>query len=112
MYLCRRYLLEKYYDVRVKSMYVVGLHPDVGENAFVDAVPHMAAETEALMAMQRLKHANAKRLASQTTVSEWWTRVRTDLLRSSNITCLLVQHRSCASLPLNGPVDFVGQRTC
>ena len=48
-------MLEAYYDVRVASMTVVCTHPDNGATAFVDVVPLMAAETEVLMANQRLR---------------------------------------------------------
>lgn len=50
---CYRYLLQKYYGVIVSQMYVVGLNPDNGAKAYVDNVPVMESETEALMAWQR-----------------------------------------------------------
>ena len=53
-----RYILEKYYNVRVAGMYVVCFHPDVGESPFVDTVPFMPAEVEAMMQDQRHRHLN------------------------------------------------------
>ncbi len=47
-----KYMLEKYYDVRVSAMYVVCTHPE-NETAFVDSVPDMSAEISMLMALQR-----------------------------------------------------------
>lgn len=46
-------MLETYYGFRVASMTVVCTHPDNGAWPFVDHVPLMADETEALMAHQR-----------------------------------------------------------
>ena len=46
---CYMYILEKYYAVKVAAMFVVGTHPDNAPCAFVDAVPVMPQETEALM---------------------------------------------------------------
>jgi hypothetical protein len=54
----RRYVLEKYYGVRVAEMYVVCFHPDVGESAFIDTVPSMPTEVEAMMQEQRSRHLN------------------------------------------------------
>ena len=50
---CYRYLLEKYYDRRVSTMLVVCTHPDVGSQAYIDNVPVMLVETEAMMSWQR-----------------------------------------------------------
>lgn len=50
---CYRYILEKYYGVRVESMYVVCTHPDNGAHAFVDRVPNMDAEIFVMMEHQR-----------------------------------------------------------
>ena len=43
-----RYILEKYYGQIVSSMYIVGTNPDNGDQPFVDEVPRMQTETEAL----------------------------------------------------------------
>ena len=52
---CYRYLLQKYYGVSVSAMFVVCVHPDVGSSPFVDDVPIMPSETEALMCWQRAR---------------------------------------------------------
>ena len=52
---CYRYIIQKYYDMTVNKMMVVGTHPDNNGEAFVDDVPVMIDETEALMTWQRLK---------------------------------------------------------
>ena len=43
-----RYILEKYYGQNVSSMYIVGTNPDNGNHPYVDEVPRMQTETEAL----------------------------------------------------------------
>ena len=48
-----KWILESYYNVVVADMFVVCTHPDNGEAAFIDHVPHMPQETEALMQYQR-----------------------------------------------------------
>ena len=48
-----KYLIEKYYDKRVSAMYIVGMHPDNGSEPFVDDVPYMPSEINALMEEQR-----------------------------------------------------------
>ena len=48
-----KYLIEKYYDKRVSIMYIVGMHPDNGSDPFVDEVPCMPSEINALMEEQR-----------------------------------------------------------
>jgi hypothetical protein len=50
---CYRWMLQTYYNVTVSEMYIVGTHPDNNERAFVDCVPVMHAEVEALMYYQR-----------------------------------------------------------
>ena len=50
---CYKYLLEKYYGRRVSTMLIVGLHPDVGSEPFIDHVSPMPSETEVLMSHQR-----------------------------------------------------------
>ncbi len=50
---CYKYMLEKYYDKVVTDMWVACMHPDNGCAAFLDNVPSMPAETEALMRHQR-----------------------------------------------------------
>ena len=57
-----KYLLEKYYNVNVSAMYVVCFHPDVGDKPFVDEVPVMTTEVEAMMEVQRKKHAGVHSL--------------------------------------------------
>jgi hypothetical protein len=46
-------MLETHYGVVVRAMYIVGLHPDNGENAFVYEVPRMQAEVDVLLQIQR-----------------------------------------------------------
>ena len=50
---CYRYLLEVYYNYKVSGMRVVCTHPDNLTSAFVDEVPVMEKEVEALMQYQR-----------------------------------------------------------
>ena len=52
---CNRYILQKYYGATVVGMYVVGTHPDNGDQAFVDDVPIMDAEVQVLMKAQRMR---------------------------------------------------------
>ena len=44
-----RYILEAYYGKQVAMMLVVGCHPDNGTSPFVENVPHLLEETEAVM---------------------------------------------------------------
>ena len=55
---CYKYLWEKYYGHIVASMHVVCCHPDNGETAFVDDVPVMKNEAEAMMSYQRQRAAS------------------------------------------------------
>ena len=50
---CYRYLLEKYYGRVVSKMLIVAIHPQSGPDAFIDDVPVLEAETDALMQWQR-----------------------------------------------------------
>ena len=50
---CYKYLLQKYYGFEVSDLYVVCTHPDNGDKPFVDLVPVMLLETEALMNIQK-----------------------------------------------------------
>lgn len=43
-----RFILEKYYGQIVSSMYIVGTNPDNGDQPYVDEVPRMQTETQAL----------------------------------------------------------------
>ena len=54
---CYKYILEKYYGHSIASMHVVCCHPDNGEYAFVDDVPLMKSEAEAMMSYQRQRAA-------------------------------------------------------
>ncbi len=54
---CYKYILEKYYGQITASMHVVCCHPDNGEYAFVDDVPVMKNEAEAMMSYQRQRAA-------------------------------------------------------
>ena len=54
---CYKYILEKYYGQIIASMHVVCCHPDNGECAFVDDVPVMKSEAEAMMSYQRQRAA-------------------------------------------------------
>ena len=51
-----RYILEKYYGVRVARMMVACFHPDVGEAPFIDEVPSLPTEVESMMLEQRQRH--------------------------------------------------------
>ena len=54
-----KYLIEKYYGLRVSAMYVVGLHPDNQEEGpFIDCVPDMQAEVNAILEAHRLQLAS------------------------------------------------------
>ena len=55
-----RYILEKYYGVTVVGMYIVCVHPDVGDEPFVDVVPDLGPQIEAMMADQRRRHADVR----------------------------------------------------
>ena len=55
-----KYLIEKYYGKKVIAMYIVGMHPDNGREKFVDEVPLMSAEIEALMEEQRRRSFEVK----------------------------------------------------
>ena len=44
-----RFILEKYYGLTVSCMYIVGTNPDNGEQPYVDEVPRLKPETDALM---------------------------------------------------------------
>ncbi|CAE7332136.1 ANKRD50 [Symbiodinium microadriaticum] len=44
-----RFILEKYYGQFVSSMYIVGTNPDNGDEPYVDDVPRMDVEVEALL---------------------------------------------------------------
>ncbi|CAE7036636.1 unnamed protein product [Symbiodinium sp. CCMP2592] len=51
-----KYLIEKYYGLRVAAMYVVCLHPDNQEEGpFIDCVPDMPSEVDAILEVRRLK---------------------------------------------------------
>ena len=50
-----KYLLEKYYGLRIGRMLIVCTHPDNGDEPFVREVPAMSQETEALMIWQRAR---------------------------------------------------------
>ena len=45
-----RWILERYYNLRVVEMFVVCLHPELGLVPFIDEVPDMQAEVEDIMA--------------------------------------------------------------
>ena len=57
-----RWILEHYYDVHVAEMFVVCLHPDNGDSAFIDTVP-VIPEVEELMAIQRLRSRELRAMA-------------------------------------------------
>ncbi|CAJ1344613.1 unnamed protein product [Effrenium voratum] len=46
---CYKFILQKYYDVEVAAMYVVGLHPDCAPSPRVKEVPEMSAEIQSLL---------------------------------------------------------------
>ena len=57
--------MEQYYDVQVAAMYVVCVHPDVGDAVFVDEVVDLAHDVALVMREQRRRHADVGRLAAQ-----------------------------------------------
>ena len=50
-----KHVLEKQYGFKVSAMYVVCVHPDVGDAPFVDVVPNMEDEVFHMMALQRAR---------------------------------------------------------
>ena len=48
-----KWILERYYSMRVAAMYVVSLHPD--DRTYVDNVPDMQADANAIMTYQRCR---------------------------------------------------------
>ena len=58
-----KWMLETYYGKIVSSMYIVGLHPDNGDDPFVDEVPDLHTEIEALMQEQRRRVMEHTRMA-------------------------------------------------
>ena len=50
-----RCILEKYYGCRISSMFIVGCHPDNGSFPYVEPVPILAQEVDAMMASLRAK---------------------------------------------------------
>ncbi|CAK0822133.1 unnamed protein product, partial [Prorocentrum cordatum] len=59
-----RWMLEHYYGARVAAMYVVCLHPDNGDQPFVDDVP-VIPDIEELMAIQRTRSRELRAMASE-----------------------------------------------
>jgi len=55
-----RYIIEKYYGHTVAKMLVVGTHPDRQLEPFVDDVPRLEQETEAVMHIWRMKAKDAR----------------------------------------------------
>ena len=51
-----KFILERYYNLRVVGMHIVSFHPD--SSTFVDKVPDMQAEANAIMTYQRNRLAN------------------------------------------------------
>ena len=59
-----KWMLERYYGARVAAMFVVCLHPDNGDQPFVDRVP-VIPEIEELMAIQRTRSRELRAMASE-----------------------------------------------
>ena len=59
-----RYIIEKYYGFMVSKMFIVGAHPDRQLEPFVDDVPRMHQETEAVMHIWRMKANDVRGAAS------------------------------------------------
>ncbi|CAK0789150.1 unnamed protein product [Prorocentrum cordatum] len=59
-----RWMLERYYGARVAAMHVVCLHPDNGDQPFVDDVP-VIPEIEEPMAIQRTRSRELRAMASE-----------------------------------------------
>ena len=55
-----RFILEKYYGQRISAMYIVGTHPDNGQEPWVDKVPVMETETQALVASVAVEQSRAR----------------------------------------------------
>ncbi|CAE7260360.1 unnamed protein product [Symbiodinium sp. CCMP2592] len=72
-----RYILEKYYDVKVSEMYIVCCHPEHGTSPWVCSVPRLEAETELMLAHSRDFPGGATAPPAE---SKRW-RVRHDLLQ-------------------------------
>ncbi len=62
---CYRFMLEKYYSKTVSGMWVVCTHPDNGAEAFLDRVPFLQAETEAMMQYQRERARETRSMTSE-----------------------------------------------
>ena len=54
----RRYILERYYGMTVVGMYIVCVHPDVGDEPIVDVVPDLGPQIDAIMAEQRRRRSD------------------------------------------------------
>ena len=50
-----RHIIEKYYGYKVSKMFIVGTHPDRQLDPFIDEVPRMEAEIEAIMKIWQQK---------------------------------------------------------
>ena len=57
-----RYILQRYYQAKVVAMFVVCLHPDNNDTAFVDEVPVMHDAVRAIMKLQREMAFNCSRM--------------------------------------------------
>ena len=66
-----RRILESYYNAEVAAMYVVRSHPDNGTEPFVDAVPFMDSEANALLQYQanKQKASDADRMGGSSDLS-------------------------------------------
>ena len=63
-----RFILEKYYGLTVSCMYIVGTNPDNGEQPYVDEVPRLKPETDALMRHRTTHKRHASKKAEQSMV--------------------------------------------
>ena len=59
-----KWMLERYYGARVAAMFIVCLHPDNGDQPFVDDVP-VIPEVEELMAIQRVRSRESRAMAPE-----------------------------------------------
>ena len=67
-----RYLLEKYYNMKVSEMYIVCCHPEHGTRPWVCSVPRLEEETELMMAHSRDVQGGA--VAPRTESKRWAVR--------------------------------------
>ncbi|CAJ1423131.1 unnamed protein product, partial [Effrenium voratum] len=108
-----KWILEKYYGVVVVDMFVVCLHPEHAGHPWIDHVPHMTAEAEAIMAWQQSKVQAVQTDAIGGSQVPLQALLPTEIVRL--ISDMLTKERGCAVavVVLRGPcrariLGFVG----